>query len=157
MNAIFDGGSYREWIANVQVNKNSMGNSLLVFLFLGDVPIDSYSWPVASNLVGTLGVFAHKGHGGHHNQKVSGTIPITSALMNTIVGGKVPSLHLVDIEPFLRSNLQFRVSLNDGTFVDPEKVEGLHISIASSIVRAPETEDMLSEWGKADTHFDLFA
>ncbi|KAI1083196.1 Di-copper centre-containing protein [Whalleya microplaca] len=158
MNAVFeDGGSYREWIANVQVNKNSMDSSLLVYLFLGEAPTDSYSWPVASNLVGTLGVFAHKGHGGLHGQKVTGTIPMTSALMNMIVGGKVSSLHLSDIEPFLRSNLQLRVSLSDGTVVDPAKVDGLHISIASSIVKAPESEDMLSEWGRADTHFDLFA
>ncbi|KAI0009769.1 Di-copper centre-containing protein [Xylariaceae sp. FL0662B] len=158
MNAVFDGDTYREWIANIRVSKNMMSSSFLIFLFLGEVSVDSASWPIASNLVGTLGVFAHKGaHGGVHDGKITGTIPMTSALMNMIVSGKVPSLHLSDIEPFLRSNLQFRVSLTDGTVVDPVKVGGLHITIASSMVRAPEAEDTLSKWGGTNTHFDLFA
>ncbi|KAI1383252.1 Di-copper centre-containing protein [Hypoxylon trugodes] len=156
--AIFIGDKYREWIANIRVNKHAMGGSFSIHLFLGDVPSDSSSWPVASSLVGSLGVFAHKGlHGRMSDRRISGTIPITSALVGMVASGTVPSLHADDIEPFLKSNLELRVSLADGTVVDAHEVDGLGITIVSSLVRAPVSEAMLSEWGEIESHFDLFA
>ncbi|KAI1107801.1 Di-copper centre-containing protein [Jackrogersella minutella] len=156
--AIFSGGKYREWIANIRVNKHAMDGSFSIHLFLGEIPSDPLSWPVASSLAGTLGVFAHSGaHGRRHDRKVTGTVPLTSALMNMVVSGKVPSLHKGDVEPFLKSNLESRVSLANGTVVDVNEVDGLCISIVSSLVRAPESETMLSEWGKIEYHFDLVA
>ncbi|OTA64590.1 Di-copper centre-containing protein [Hypoxylon sp. EC38] len=156
--AVFSGDKYREWIANIRVSKHAMGGSFSIHLFLEDVPSDPISWPVASSLVGTMGVFAHKGvHGSKSHRMVAGTIPITSALMQMVASGKIPSLHAEDIEPYLRSSLEFRVSLVNGTEVDAHEVSGLHIEIASSMVKAPESENMLSEWGKVERHFDLFA
>ncbi|KAL7629292.1 hypothetical protein AAE478_000812 [Parahypoxylon ruwenzoriense] len=158
MSAVFSGDKYREWVANIRVNKHAMGGTFSIHLFLGEVPSDPLSWPVASSLVGTLGIFSHKGkHDKAFDRKVGGTIPMTSALMYMVTAGKVLSLHAEDIEPFLKSNLELRVSLVDGTAVDAYEVGGLHVSVASSMVRAPKSEDMLSEWGKVESHFDLFA
>ncbi|KAI1416072.1 Di-copper centre-containing protein [Hypoxylon sp. FL1857] len=158
VDAVFSDDKYREWIANIRVSKHAMGGSFSIHLFLGEVPYDPLSWPVASNLVGTLGIFAHRGvHGWKSDRKVAGTIPITSALMQMVALGKVPSLHAEDVEPYLKSNLELRVSLVNGTAVNAYEVDGLHIEITSSMVRAPESENMLSEWGKVERHFDLFA
>lgn len=157
LSAVFNGDKYREWIANIRVSKHAMGGSFSIHLFLGEVPSDPLTWPVAPSLIGTLGIFAHKGvHGRGLGRIVSGTIPMTSALMQMVALGRAPSLNVDDIEPFLKSNLEFRVSLTDGTTVDAHEVNGLCISIASSIVRAPKSDDMLAEWGKMESHFDLF-
>ncbi|KAI1143479.1 Di-copper centre-containing protein [Hypoxylon sp. FL0543] len=158
VDAVFTGDKYREWIANIRVSKHAMRGSFSIHLFLEEVPSDPLLWPVASSLVGTLGIFAHRGvHGGKFDRKVAGTVPITSALMHMVASGKVRSLHAEDIEPYLKSNLKLRVSLVNGTTVGAHEVDGLHIEIASSMVRAPESEHMLSEWGKVERHFDLFA
>ncbi|KAI1466640.1 Di-copper centre-containing protein [Daldinia caldariorum] len=158
LGAIFRGGKYREWIANIRVNKQAMGGSFSIHLFLGDVPPDPSLWPVAPNLVGTHGIFAHKSVHGHVSDRmVTGTIPITSALMHMVASGKVPSLHAEDAEPFLRSNLQVRVSLANGKVINARHVSGLCINIVSSMVKAPESDNMLSEWGDMETHFNLLA
>ncbi|KAI8965927.1 Di-copper centre-containing protein [Daldinia sp. FL1419] len=158
LETIFRGGKYREWIANIRVNKHAMDGSFSIHLFLGDVPSDPSSWPVAPNLIGTHGIFAHKGmHGRTSDRMVTGTIPITSALVHIVTSGKVPSLHAEDAEPFLKSQLQVRVSLANGTIVHPRRVSGLSIRIVSSLVKAPESENMLAEWGKFETHFNLVA
>ncbi|XXG94702.1 ammonium transporter Amt1 [Hypoxylon texense] len=161
LSAVFKGNKYREWIANVRVSKQAMGGSFSVHLFLGEVPSDPTSWPVASNLVGTLGIFAHRGkHGMSHgmsvDRKVAGTIPMTSALMQMASLGEVPSLHAEDVVPFLQSNLEFRISLTDGRTAEPQDVDGLCISIVSSMVTAPDSETKLAEWGEVESHFDLF-
>ncbi|KAI2629693.1 Di-copper centre-containing protein [Hypoxylon sp. NC1633] len=158
LEAVFRGDKYREWVANIQVYKHAMGGSFSIHLFLGAVPSDASSWTVASTLVGTLGVFAHSGvHGWVSDRKVAGTIPMTSALMHMLALGKVRSLDAEDVEPFLQSNLKLRVSLADGTTAGPSEVGGLRVSIVSSMVRVSESENMLPEWGKVDSHFDLFA
>lgn len=158
LNAVFSGNKYREWLANIRVTKHAMGGSFSIHLFLGEVPFDPSMWLVASSLVGTLGVFAHKGaHGMAPSRKVAGTIPITSALMYMVASGNVSSLHANDIEPFLKSNLELRVSLTNGTIVEAHEVDGLRVEIVSAMVKAPESENMLSEWDKIEHQFDLFA
>ncbi|KAF3061355.1 Tyrosinase [Daldinia childiae] len=156
LGAVFRDGKYREWIANIRVNKHAMGGSFSIHLFLGDVPSDPSSWPVAPNLVGTHGIFAHKSvHSRTSDRMVTGTIPMTSALMHMVTSGKISSLHAEDAEPFLKSNLEVRVSLANGTVINARHIGGLSINIVSSLVKAPESENMLSEWGKIETHFNL--
>ncbi|KAI0383782.1 Di-copper centre-containing protein [Hypomontagnella monticulosa] len=156
LDAIFNGGKYREWLANIRVTKQAMGGSFSIHLFLGEVPSDPSMWLIASSLVGTLGVFAHRGaHGTASGRKVAGTIPITSALMYMIASGNISSLHANDVEPFLKSNLELRVSLTNGSVVEAHEVDGLCVKIVSASVKAPESEGMLSEWDKIEHQFDL--
>ena len=156
MKALFDGDDYYEWIANVHVRKQALNGSFEVHLFLGDAPPDPSIWSVASNLVGTLGVFAHNGpHGTMSTPQVAGTIPMTSMLMDAIADGGVASLQPSHVGPFLKSKLTVRVSLLTGRVVDPKKVDGLGISIISSRVTAPASEDSLAHWGEVTSQFDL--
>lgn len=156
LDAVFDGDDYYEWIANIHVNKHALSGSFFIHLFLGDVPEDSSTWPIASNLVGTLGIFAHSGpHGNIAHQQVAGTIPMTSTLMNLIASGQVESLRPAHIEPFLRSQLKVRITVLEESIMDPKEVDGLGISVISSRVRAPSSEDTLAKWGETTSHFDL--
>ncbi|KAI1300345.1 hypothetical protein F5Y03DRAFT_386082 [Xylaria venustula] len=152
------GKFYREWIANIQVKKHALNGSFLVYLFLGEVPEETSSWQNLDNLVGSLGVFAD-----HHQSmtaergKVTGTIPLTSALMRMAADGHISSLEPEDVEPYLKSALELRVALVGGTAVSINDVDGLSISIVSSRVTVPTREDHLPKWGEIVSNFDLVA
>ncbi|KAI0974399.1 Di-copper centre-containing protein [Xylaria arbuscula] len=153
-----NGKSYREWIANIRVKKHALNNSFLIYLFLGDVPEDTSSWQNLDNLVGSLGVFADHGQMMTAERgKVTGTIPLTSALMRMAADRHILSLDPEDVEPFLKSALQLRVALVAGAAISIKDVEGLHISIVSSIVTVPTREDHLPKWGEVVSSFDLVA
>ncbi|KAI2638091.1 Di-copper centre-containing protein [Xylaria nigripes] len=152
-----DGKVYREWIANIEVNKHALNCSFLVYLSIGVGSNDSSSWQAIDNFVGSLGVFA-----GHSpsikrigNGKVTGTIPLTSALIRIVTDGYVSSLDPEDIEPFLRSSLKLGVALADGTAINVTSVSGLSVTIVSSVVSVPSTEYELPRWGDVEYHFDL--
>ncbi|KAI1147149.1 Di-copper centre-containing protein [Nemania diffusa] len=160
LNSIFkanvNGKSYREWIANIEVKKHAFNSSFSIYLFLGDVPDDSSSWQTLNSLVGSLGVFAGRGQSMKaHLGKVTGTIPLTSALMRMACDRHVSSLDPEDVEPFLRSTLKLRIALLDGTVVGVNEVDGLRISIVSSVVTVPTTEDELPKWAEVEANFDL--
>ncbi|KAI1490662.1 hypothetical protein F5X96DRAFT_522342 [Biscogniauxia mediterranea] len=158
MNAVFRGNSYREWIANIRVNRQALNTSFSIYLFIGTVPSDPTSWPFSDNLVGSLGVLANNGpqvnmqHG-----KITGTIPLTSALMSLISARNVPSLDPDDIVPFLKSQLQLRIALRDSVVVDSSAVDGLWVNIVSSAVTAPRAKHVLAQWGEIESHFELIA
>lgn len=150
-------GTYWEWTANIQVNKYALGSSFTVHLFLGDVPPESASWQLASNRAGSLGIFAGypltvrppKG------QPISGTVPLTWALVGLVRSGELQSLNPEDAGAYLKHALQLRIMVNDGTVVGPEKVDGLGVSITSYPVKAAESRLQLARRGELVTHFDL--
>ncbi|KAI0482999.1 hypothetical protein GGR56DRAFT_219398 [Xylariaceae sp. FL0804] len=158
LDAVFDGNTYREWIANVRVEKHALGSSFSIYLFSGTAPDDTALWSTAENLVGELGVFAgsqYQPGSSEDHTTIAGTIPLTSALMKLVASGTIPSLRAGDIEPFLRSKLKLGVALHDGTEVAAGGVGGLHISIVSSLVTAATSEATLARWGQVESHFDL--
>ncbi|KAI0164959.1 Di-copper centre-containing protein [Xylariaceae sp. FL1272] len=153
--AVFQGNSYREWIANIAVKKHALSASFSVYLFMGVVPGDSSTWQASDNLIGSLGVFANNKYMKNEGS-ITGTIPLTSALMGMVASGHVPSLDSEDVEPFLERALKMRIALINGTVVEAKDVDGLCVSIVSSLVEAPTKEDELSRWGEVEAHFDLF-
>ncbi|KAK4193361.1 putative tyrosinase [Podospora australis] len=157
--AIFNGGLYREWIANIRVRKQALDGPFSIYFFL-DAPLnDPEQWTSAPNHVGTLGVFAADkfGMGGMQMDglEVTGTIPLTTALVNRIAAGELTSLEPSYVEEFLRARLMRRVLGPNGRVWDTRMVEGLRIGIASSTVKAPQSEDELPVWGEVSEHFEL--
>jgi tyrosinase len=149
--------TYREWVANIDVNKFALGASFSVHLFLGGIPKFLSKWEFADNKVGTLGVFA----GGHAQEymeplQVGGTLPLTSALVELVSSARLPSLEPEDVAPFLRQNLAFAITHNNGSVLSPDTVDGLHINIVSSLVVAPKTNMELASWGGVDTRIDIY-
>jgi tyrosinase len=155
--AIFVGDRYREWIANIRVKKQALNGPFSIHFFLGNAPEDSRTWASASNHAGTMGVFASDGRGGMDmtHLYVSGTVPLSTCLVNKVFSGELLSLEPRDVEPYLRQNLQKRIVGADGKVIDASTIEGLGIRIVSSLVRAPLTEDELPSWGRVTAHFDL--
>jgi tyrosinase len=106
---------YREWIANMRVQKFALSGSFFVHIFLGDFNPDPAQWSFDPNLVGTHCFFtASKDCIKCRNLgslQVSGSIPMTTALLAAIEGGKLKSLEPVDVEPFLKKELHWRITL----------------------------------------------
>ncbi|EGO53798.1 hypothetical protein NEUTE1DRAFT_93419 [Neurospora tetrasperma FGSC 2508] len=159
---VFSGnGQYREWLANVRVKKQALDGPFFIHLFLGEAPKDSKEWASAKNHVGSMGVFASDERYGESKMDgmdevmVSGTVPLTKALVEKVMGtGR--SLDPKDVEPFLRRNLVVNIVKVDGKVVmHGSYVEGLGIHVVSSRVRAARVEEELPAWGQAESGFDV--
>lgn len=157
MELIIQNSTYREWTATISVNKFAFGASFSVHLFFGHIPRYPAKWELADNKVGTFGIFA----GGHDHAntdslQIGGAVPLTSALVDLVTSERLPGLNPQDVKPFLQHNLLFAVLHNNGSAIEPDLVDGLHISVVSSLVTLPKTHVDLVKWEKADTYFDLY-
>ena len=155
------GAQYQEWIANVRVEKHALSAPFFVHIFLGPFNPDPFSWSFEPNLVGSHCVFI-KAFSSMANcsscnpdQLVSGTIPLTNALMDRILEGKLPSLDSADVEPYITKNLQYRITRMDDTEVGNSEVPSLKISIVSAEVQRPENDMELPKWGEMVGHMDV--
>jgi tyrosinase len=139
--------SYREWITNVRVIKHSLGQTFRVMVFLGDFNPDPQTWPFEPSLAGRVTVLGR----GKTNKTcdkcqidaardlvVTGTVPLTSALLEHISSGQLASLEPNDVVPYLQKNLHWRVSLFDGSEQPRDQVVGLKVGICSTVVHIDE-------------------
>ncbi|KAK8056801.1 hypothetical protein PG993_002028 [Apiospora rasikravindrae] len=157
VNRIIKAGHYRDWVASIVVNKHAMNTSFKILLFLGKIPDDISTWGSSPGLAGSLGIFAgHVEGSSKHRRQITGTIPLTSTLINHLYEEKLQSLDSVDAEAYLRNNLRIRVVASNGTVVEPSQVDGLKISIVSSYVKAAKSNAELASWGRVSSHFDLY-
>ena len=69
---------------------------------------------------------------------VSGTVPLTSALLQDIVEGEVASLDPAVVVPHLKEKLKWKVTLFSGEERDAAEVPGLKVSVASTKVTIGE-------------------
>ncbi|KAH9243521.1 hypothetical protein K456DRAFT_1767695 [Colletotrichum gloeosporioides 23] len=150
---VTDDYTYTEWIANVHVQNGALNGSFTIHLFMGAVSGDIISWSAAPNLIGSMNVFAMKNMGSANH--VSGTVPLTSALMHMVSAGGVAGLDPGQVEPYLKTFLQVRVIGEDGEEVRPDSVVGLCVQIASSEVQAARTERELPVWGPVIERFEV--
>ncbi|KAH6604367.1 tyrosinase [Trichoderma cornu-damae] len=140
-------GHYTEWIANVHVNHGALDGSFSIHFFAGKPPADVRAWGIAPNLMGSVGIFTMGGMGGSQS-KISGTAPLTMALMKLVDLGAVRDLEPSSVVPFLQHALHFRVVGIDNKEINPELVTGLYVGISSTRVRLPESEFEFPEWGQ---------
>lgn len=146
---ISEKGTYREWIANVRVNRQALGGPFSVDLALGG--------PGKQSLyVGSMSVFASPPEIASMKKMapgaefISGTVPLTAALVDEVADGTLASMEPGDVEPYLREYLTTRVVGADGTETDPAGVAGLSIEVVSWPVQATSSEEQLPTWGEAD-------
>nr|XP_036585377.1 tyrosinase precursor [Colletotrichum truncatum]KAF6795274.1 tyrosinase precursor [Colletotrichum truncatum] len=151
--SINEGNLYTEWIANVHVSNGALNGSFAIHFFLGQVPRDIGLWLVAPSLVGSMNVFAMKNMGtGHH---MSGTVPLTSALMRMVSAGRIKGLGLDHVKPFLQAFLQVRIVGEDGVEVDVNSLKSLYVHIVSSQVQEARHAWELPSWGPVIERFKL--
>jgi tyrosinase len=153
--SIVKNNHYTEWIANIRVKMQTLGGPFSIFIFLGAVHGDARSWATAKNLVGSMGVFTAPGMTSDERQ-VSGTVPLTTALMKMMALNVIQGLESTrDIQSLLTKSLKVKVATAEGLEVDVERVEGLSVKIASALVKAPASETEFPKWGHVINRFDL--
>lgn len=144
-------GAYREWIANIRVQKQGLEGPFSMNLDLAD-----------GCHVGTMGVFASPpAFAGLMQmapgaQYIASTIPLTKVLVDKVSDGTIACMDPDDVGDYLRRNLQVTATTRDGTEVRPEDVPGLSIKIISAVVQATTSDDDLPTWGDADYELDFF-
>ncbi|KAG6110920.1 hypothetical protein E4U13_005163 [Claviceps humidiphila] len=137
---------YTEWLANVFVNVEALEGSCLIHFFLGKPPVAETEWHQTRNLVGSVAIFAMDRMTGS-DSKMSGTVPLTSALMKMVAVRGVDDLSPQHVEPFLTKHLHFVVQSTNDSRIEPGRVQGLSVSVVSSEVQVPEEESKLPVWG----------
>ncbi|KAK6525138.1 hypothetical protein TWF694_005284 [Orbilia ellipsospora] len=150
---ILENGKYDEWIADIKVNNDALNGTFSVHAFLGAFSTDTTAWPTDKSLVGTHVVFTAVGGG--MSDLVSGTVPLTSALLNKVVTGELENLKPETVVPYLQNNLSLRVVLADGkTSADPKNIKGLKVEVAAAEVTVPATEQQLPVWGNYEIKYE---
>ncbi|KAL3419107.1 tyrosinase precursor [Phlyctema vagabunda] len=157
---ILQSNLYREWIVNIRVKKYALDAPFMINVFLGPYNSDPSTWPTEPNFVGSHYVFTKASIAakqmascsGCKDQIISGTVPLTSALLADIASGDLGSLDLIEVVPYLQSNLRYRVSTIEGE--DAGIVESLSVSVASAEVQKSLLAGLLPKWGELETVVD---
>ncbi|KFA64002.1 hypothetical protein S40285_05491 [Stachybotrys chlorohalonatus IBT 40285] len=155
----FKDGHYTEWVANVQVNLEALDGNFGIHFYLGEPVAEGITWNArsgrAAHEVGAVGIFAMNRTTGSE-AKISGTLPMTSALMERVATGELADLSPDTVVPYLRHMLRFKVWGSNHAQVDPTSVDGLYIMITSSDVSAPEELVELPAWGPSIQRLELW-
>lgn len=143
---IVTNNTYPEWITNLRTIKHALNQTFRVYVFLGDFNPDPSTWPTEHNVVGRFTVLGRsastgceKCHIDRDNELVvTGTVPLTSALLQDIVEGRLASLEKGDVEPYLERHLHWRVTVFDGSEKARDEVPGLKVGVVSTRVTIGE-------------------
>jgi len=115
-------GSYTHYIANIRSPKHLFGQTYRVHIFLGPFDTDTATWHTQDALVGTfvsLGRSQSQETGGcgkcktdaEENLMITGTVPLTAALLKEFKKGNLGSVEKQNVIPYLKENLHWRVTL----------------------------------------------
>jgi tyrosinase len=143
--------SYTEYIVNIKAPKHILGQTYRVHIFLGEFHGDTKTWNTQDALVGTFAVFGKETTPGSEDETkcgkcktdaaantiITGTVPLTAQIISEVKKGHCGSLDKVNVLPYLKDNLHWRVTLADGTEKDREEVPGLVVSVVSTEVALP--------------------
>ncbi|THZ10344.1 Di-copper centre-containing protein [Aureobasidium pullulans] len=143
---------HHEYICNIVSQKFAMNGSYAVYVFLGNVSSNSTEeLQLAPNLVGTYSVFSNMPFEDNHmmnmDLKVTGTVPLTTSLLEKYENGELRSMLPTDVEPYLRKNLQWRVSKYDGGEVAVVQVPDLSLNVVQAQVTPAADETEFPQWG----------
>lgn len=107
-------GYIRDYAANVITNKHALGKSYGIYLFVGDFDeSDPCSWGTSPNLAGVQAPFTAFSAGPPDPSKnitISGTVPLTDALLEKVKSGELKSMDDADVAAYLKDNLHWRVA-----------------------------------------------
>jgi len=130
---------YRSYVTNIRALKHGLNQTFRIIVFLGEFDKNPFKWHTEYNVVGRVTML-----GRSPNTKcdrcrddlqsgliASGTVPLTSAILQDIHAKKLRSLEPEDVVPYLAKNLHWRVTLFDGHEKSVTEVPGLKVSVAS--------------------------
>lgn len=144
---------YYEWRIDVTADKSALDGSYFVHFFLGRPSKNPAEWSSQKELVGDYVIFTHTTqvapgiNPDEVDNKVTGSVPLTDALIKAFGEEGLASLQPEDAAPFLIRKLRWRVSKMDDSKVEPRKVRGLKVAVSRSLVTLPADENGFPEYG----------
>lgn len=147
---IVNGTRYREWIANIRVERQGLGGPGSIILSLND-----------SKQIGTMGVFASPPamaglmQMAPGAQLISSTISLTHTLVEELTSDTISCLDPAVVGPYLENHLLVSVIRGDGTKMEPANVPGLSITIISALVEGTTSDQDLPTWSSPDFMLDF--
>ncbi|KAI9662511.1 MAG: hypothetical protein M1821_008678 [Bathelium mastoideum] len=150
-------GAFREYIATIQAQKNGLGDSFSVYIFIGPFEDDVSSQSrLEPGLVGTQGFFANPGPMSSNFPLISsGTVPLTTTLANKVASGELQGLGLSEVSAYLKRNLRWRIMKADGCVVSTDEVPGLQICVVSADMEPAMTPSKFPIWGPFVSHPEI--
>lgn len=126
-------------MVNIRAIKHSLNQTFRVLVFDGDFDQNPENWPLEYNVVGRVTVLGRSPNttcGKCQSDRArdlvtTGTVPLTSALLQDIKAGRLENLEPSSVVPYLKRHLEWRVTLFDGTAHPTDQVPGLRVSVAS--------------------------
>ncbi|KAG9248530.1 hypothetical protein BJ878DRAFT_476387 [Calycina marina] len=152
-----ESGSHQEWLTNFVVDKNALGVPYFIHIFLGPFADNPFSWSFEPNLVASHSINHMTSSEGMSSGRnlISGTIPLTVALQTKIDEGNLRGLEPEYVDDYLATNFHFRMTYMNDTEVDRGLVPSLKLTIVSSLVTDPKTEEELPTWGEIMEHVHI--
>ena len=138
----------QEWFVDIAVSKFELGSSFSVLIFLGDAPIDSSTWKMATNLAGSLFIstppYERKGAKLMTHSEI--------ALKQALDAAKLSDTSEKGVVDYLTKNLQWRVQKTDGTVVDTFDCPSLKITVKVEDVAYPTSDYSFPSYGNPVEH-----
>ncbi|KAF3917096.1 Tyrosinase [Dactylellina cionopaga] len=145
---------YQEWVTNIKVNSAALNGTFNLNIFFGDAPADPKEWIAAANFVGSHAVFTDPK--ADHNDIVTGIVPLTSALLNKVVGKDLENLLPEAVVPYLMKNLKCLASITETAQpIDLKNIKDLNIVISAADVVLPRSTSDAPQWGQYETKLDF--
>ncbi|KAF3921752.1 Tyrosinase [Arthrobotrys entomopaga] len=152
---IKDNNKYIDWTANIKVSHAALNGSFSIYMFFGEPANSTISsdWAADENFVGTYGIFSGIKS---KDMIVSGTIPLTSAIMAKIAAKEIDTNNPSAVVPYLLKNLKTKAAAINGNKVTNIKdLKDLKIQITATEVTLPASLEDVPKYGKAENKIDL--
>ncbi|PUU78148.1 hypothetical protein B9Z19DRAFT_1108432 [Tuber borchii] len=158
-----------EYFCNIRVDKYAAGGSFNVHIFLGEFTDDATQRAYDDNLVGTFSVFANDPettgcekcqNEAENGLTVTGSIPLTGALLDRIPLDRIPELNSLEPEsviPYLQSKLHWRCNKPNDTPIPREEIPSLKVGVASVPVQVPTPDHLLPKYGEWQPQYEVTA
>ncbi|KAI9675858.1 MAG: hypothetical protein M1822_008867 [Bathelium mastoideum] len=143
-------GSLYQYVANIKTTRYALDGSYNIFLFLGAPATENpAAWILDPNLVGTQGILSQAGmdmSSMNTDLVVSGSVPLTRALLAKVDSSELNSLVEGLVQPYLAKQLQWRVQGPSGAAVDPSSIPSFEVSVIVSTSTQPASAAELPVW-----------
>ncbi|KAK6357742.1 hypothetical protein TWF718_002050 [Orbilia javanica] len=149
-----DNNQYYEWRVDVATDRGALNGSYSVHFFLGKPARDYKQWASQPEFVGDYIVFTHSmeptvdGNPEVVSTEITGSVPLTNAMVKAFARTNLTSLNPQDAIPFLIRNLRWRVTDSLGNPVRPRNVKGLKVSVSISHCTLPTDQIPWTQYGE---------
>ncbi|KAF4773968.1 hypothetical protein HER10_EVM0007266 [Colletotrichum scovillei] len=138
------GNKYLEWLVNIKANKHELDGNYIVNIFIGDpsASTDPLLYMKDHAHVGSFATFGRDEHsscenckkGRDEDQRITGQIPLTIALVERYLAGQIESLAPEHVVAYLNDNIRWKVTLPNGELRSPGDLRNLLVCVVSNEV-----------------------